>query len=72
MDAQQIYFKLVNEQSEIRSLDRKQSDTEGDVKLAYSTIKAVHVSTLVGLNNALHTIMLSTIVAPEQNNTIGQ
>ena len=64
---QELYFQIRNNQFEIRQLEKKVNESEGDLKLAYSTIKSVHVSTCVGLSNLLNVIMLSTISATTVN-----
>jgi hypothetical protein len=77
MNAEQdLYFRIRNTQFEIRQLENKINESEGDLKLAYSTIKATHVSTCVGLSNLLNVIMISTIASTSTplvvDNSVGQ
>jgi hypothetical protein len=51
---QQTYMMIQQEKNKLMQINQSIQNTTGDVKKAYSTIQAVHVSTVAGLTTTVY------------------
>jgi hypothetical protein len=51
---QQTYMTIQQEKYKIMQINQSIQNTTGEVRVAYSTIQAVHVSTVAGLTTTIH------------------
>jgi|APCry1669189567_1035234.scaffolds.fasta_scaffold237409_1 hypothetical protein len=51
---QRLYITIQQENFKIQQINQSLQNTTGDIKEAYSTIQAVHVSTVAGLTTTIY------------------